>query len=101
MSNITETEIPVKTVSIQELRDLLDSNRPIQFWNVLTNQWFKGENITGSRRVPLDKVGQEVRATNLPQERGNRRILRRPELSAKPYGGGEADQVRLRKRSYV
>lgn len=67
MSYTTATEVPLKTVSIQELRDLVDSKRPIQFWNVLTDQWFKGENITGSRRVPLDKVGQEVRATNLPK----------------------------------
>jgi rhodanese-related sulfurtransferase len=67
MSNISATEVPVKTVSTQQVRELLDSKRPIQFWNVLTNEWFKGENIAGSRRVPLDKVGQEVRATNLPK----------------------------------
>jgi rhodanese-related sulfurtransferase len=40
---------------------------PDQFWNVLTDEWFKGENISGSRRVPLDKVGHEVRSTNLPK----------------------------------
>ena len=38
-----------------------------QFWNVLTDEWFKGENIFGSRRVPLDKVGNEVRSTNSPK----------------------------------
>jgi rhodanese-related sulfurtransferase len=27
----------------------------------------QGGNIAGSRRVPLDKVGREVRATNLPR----------------------------------
>ena len=56
----------VKTISTQESY-LLDSKRPIQFWNVLTDEWFKGENISGSRRVPLDKVGNEVRSTNLPK----------------------------------
>jgi rhodanese-related sulfurtransferase len=36
-------------------------------WNVLTDEWFKGEKISGSRSVPLDKVGNEVRSTNLPK----------------------------------
>jgi len=34
---------------------------------VLTDEWFEGENISGSRRVPLDKIGREVWATNLPK----------------------------------
>jgi rhodanese-related sulfurtransferase len=68
LSNTTApTEASVKTISTEEVRQLLDSNRPIQFWNVLTDEWFKGENISGSRRVPLDKVGHEVRTTNLPK----------------------------------
>jgi rhodanese-related sulfurtransferase len=67
MSNTTAAEVPVKTISTQEVRQILDSNRPLQFWNVLTDEWFKGENIAGSRRVPLDKIGSEVRATNLPK----------------------------------
>ena len=68
MSNTTTTTEPnVKTVSTGELRDLLSNKRPIEFWNVLTDQYFKGENISGSRRVPLDKVGSEVRSTNLPK----------------------------------
>ena len=67
MSNGT-VEAPLKTISTQEVRQLLDSKRPFQFWNVLTDEWFKGENIAGSRRVPLDKVGSEVRSTNLPKD---------------------------------
>lgn len=67
MSNTTTTEAHVKTVSTGELRDLLDNKRPIQFWNVLTDEYFRGENIAGSRRVPLGKVGSEVRSTNLPK----------------------------------
>jgi rhodanese-related sulfurtransferase len=57
-------------VSTEEFRQLLDSKRPIQFWNVLTDEWFKGENIAGTRRVPLDKVGSEVRSANLPKNAG-------------------------------
>ena len=64
----TATEAPVRTISTQEVHQLLDNKRPIQFWNVLTDEWFKGENIAGSRRVPLDKVGNEVRSTNLPKD---------------------------------
>jgi rhodanese-related sulfurtransferase len=66
MSNST-TEVAVKTISTQEVRQRLDSKRAFQLWNVLTDEWFKGENISGSRRVPLDKVGNEVRSTNLPK----------------------------------
>jgi rhodanese-related sulfurtransferase len=66
MSNSTATtEVEVRTISTQELRQLRDSKRSFEFWNVLTDEWFSGENIPGSRRVPLDKVGSEVRATNL------------------------------------
>ena len=65
--NTTTTEAQVKTVSTGDLRDLLNNKRSIQFWNVLTDKYFRGENIAGSRRVPLDKVGTEVRSTNLPK----------------------------------
>ena len=68
MSNsMSTTEVAVKTISTEEVRQLLDSKRAFQLWNVLTDEWFKGENISGSRRVPLDKVGNEVRSTNLPK----------------------------------
>jgi len=68
MSHATTTEpAAVKTISTQEIRQRLESKRPVEFWNVLTDEWFKGENIAGSRRVPLDKVGNEVRSTHLPK----------------------------------
>jgi len=68
MSNsMATTEVEVKTISTHEVRQLLDSKRSFQFWNVLTDEWFTGENITGSRRVPLDRVGNQVRSTNLPR----------------------------------
>ncbi|HEX3353954.1 MAG TPA: rhodanese-like domain-containing protein [Terriglobales bacterium] len=66
-SPMATAETGIRTISTPEVRHLLDSKRPIQFWNVLTDQWFMGENIAGSRRVPLDKVGHEVRSTNLPK----------------------------------
>src|SRR5450755_3612360 len=67
MSTPTAASTPLQTISTEEVRQLLGNKRPIQFWNVLTDEWFKGEKISGSRRVPLDMVGREVRATNLPK----------------------------------
>ena len=67
MSTAT-SEVKVKTISTPELKDLLDSKRPVEFWNVLTNEYFKGENIAGSRRVPLDQIGNEVRTSGLARD---------------------------------
>lgn len=61
----TTSEVEVKTISTQELKQKLDSKRSFQFWNVLTDEYFKGEIIPGSRRVPLDQVGNEVRQSGL------------------------------------
>jgi rhodanese-related sulfurtransferase len=36
-------------------------------WNVLTDEYFKGAMIPGSRRVPLDRIGEEVRHLQLPK----------------------------------
>jgi hypothetical protein len=49
MSNATATDVPVKNISTPHVRKLLDNKRPIQFWNVLTDEWFKGENISSAR----------------------------------------------------
>jgi hypothetical protein len=43
MNNPTPTtEVAVNTISTQEVRQLLDSKRSFQFWNVLTDEWFQG-----------------------------------------------------------
>ena len=63
----TSTEVKVQTISTEELRQRLQNKSGFQFWNVLTDQYFKGENISGSRHVPLDKIGSEVRDTALPK----------------------------------
>jgi len=62
------SEVLVNTISIDELQQLLKRKSPIHFWNVLTDEWFHGDMIPQSRRVPLDKVGNEVRSTNLPKD---------------------------------
>ena len=64
-TNTSETGI--QTISTQELHQKLQNKAGFQFWNVLTDQYFKGENIPGSRHVPLDKVGAEVRQAGIPK----------------------------------
>ena len=58
----------VKTITTGELDALLREEAGLQFWNVLTDEYFKGELIPGSRRVPLDQVGREVRESNLTKD---------------------------------
>ena len=58
----------VNTISTEELRASLAQGKPVQFWNVLTDEYFHGEMIPGSRRVPLDRVGHEARETNLAKD---------------------------------
>ena len=58
----------VKTITTATLEQRLKTNQPIEFWNVLTDEGFKGELIPGSRRVPLDRVGREVSQTSLPKD---------------------------------
>ncbi len=64
----TTTETAVQTISTQELHQRLQNKPGFQFWNVLTDEYFQGENISGSRRVPLDKVGSEAREAGIPKE---------------------------------
>jgi len=66
MSSTTETG--VATISTAEVRQLQESGRPFEFWNVLTDQYFHGENISGSRRVPLNRVGKETRDKNIAKD---------------------------------
>lgn len=50
----------LKTITTEELREKLARGAGFEFWNVLTDEYFHGELIPGSRRVPLDRVGREV-----------------------------------------
>ncbi len=63
---MSTTATAVRTIATADLHERLrEGDRP-QFWNVLTDDYFKGEMIPGSRRVPLDRVGRE--AAGLPKE---------------------------------
>lgn len=58
----------IKTVSTGELEEKLRAGGRFEFWNVLTDEYFGGELIPGSRRVPLDRVGREAHESNLPKD---------------------------------
>ncbi|HEX8148419.1 MAG TPA: rhodanese-like domain-containing protein [Pyrinomonadaceae bacterium] len=55
----------VKTISTTELDARLRENGRLEFWNVLTDEYFNGELIPGSRRVPLDRVGRAAHEAGL------------------------------------
>ncbi len=56
----------VRNVSSDELSRRLAAGRSPQVWNVLTSQYFTGELIPGSRRMPLDTIGRE--AVDVPKD---------------------------------
>lgn len=58
----------VKAITTEELDARLRENGNLQFWNVLTDEYFSGELIPGSRRVPLDRVGREASEANLAKD---------------------------------
>ena len=58
----------INVISTEELKTRLDQGGSFEFWNVLTDEYFNGESISGSRRVPLDQVGREVSASNLAKD---------------------------------
>ena len=61
-----------RVISVDELTAALRSADVDEFWNVLTQDYFTGELIPGSRWVPLDRVGRETTANALAK---NARII--------------------------
>jgi rhodanese-related sulfurtransferase len=57
----------VKTISTEKLKQRLEQGNSLHLWNVLTDGYFKGEMIPGSRRVPLDTIGREESETQSPK----------------------------------
>lgn len=58
----------VKTISIEQLDQRLQQGGAFQFWNVLSDEYFTGELIVGSLRVPSDSVGREASKLGLPKD---------------------------------
>jgi rhodanese-related sulfurtransferase len=49
-----------RIVTLDEIAAALRAADYDEFWNVLTQEYFGGEMIPGSRWVPVDRVGREV-----------------------------------------
>jgi rhodanese-related sulfurtransferase len=58
----------IDTITTDALVAALEQGAVAEFWNVLTDDYFGGEIIPGSRRVPLDQVGREVATSALPKD---------------------------------
>jgi len=56
------------TITLDQLALALRTNDADEFWNVLTEEYFGGELIPGSRWVPLDRIGREVSALHLAKD---------------------------------
>ena len=56
------------TITIDELARGLRDGSIGELWNALTDEYFTGEMIPGSRRVPVDRVGREVRESGLAKD---------------------------------
>ena len=58
--------LDTRTISTGELRQRLDHGHIPRLWNVLTSQYFTGEIIPGSTRMPLDTIGHAT--TSVPKD---------------------------------
>jgi rhodanese-related sulfurtransferase len=58
----------VKTLTTGELERKIHEDVGLHVWNVLNDEWFKGELIPGSRRVPLANLDDEVRRSTLAKD---------------------------------
>jgi len=55
-------------ISANELDTLIAENSVVEFWNVLTDEYYTHELIPGSRHVPVDRVGRELTALGLSKD---------------------------------
>ena len=58
----------VKTISTEQLQQRMKQGNSLHLWNVLTDGYFKGEMIPGSRRMPLDTIGPELSKAQSPKD---------------------------------
>jgi rhodanese-related sulfurtransferase len=58
----------VRTIAKNELKWMLDHGGDFHLWNVLTDDYFHGEMIPGSHRVPLDQLGRHVARSRVPKD---------------------------------
>lgn len=57
-----------RTITTSALQQRLQDGEIAHFWNVLTDDYFTGEMIPGSRRVRVSEVVREVRKLGLGED---------------------------------
>ncbi len=57
----------VSRITTDQLAQRLEQPTAFQFWNVLSDEYFTGEFLPGSLRVPVDTIGREVGRLGLPK----------------------------------
>jgi len=57
----------IVSITKTELQNKLNSNKNFYFWNVLTDDNFKGELIPGSTWVPLDRIDRKIKDSNISE----------------------------------
>ncbi len=68
MTQTQTQKTDIQIISTEELELRLQKGGDLQFWNVLTDDYFNGEMIPGSRRVQLDRIGRELHESNLSKD---------------------------------
>jgi rhodanese-related sulfurtransferase len=58
----------IANISTSELAQRFREDVGLHVWNVLTDEYFKGELIPGSRRVPVDHLGEALRRSSLAKD---------------------------------
>jgi rhodanese-related sulfurtransferase len=59
------TTATTTSLSTAELVERVHDDVGLHVWNVLTDEYFTGELIPGSRRVPVDRLGEALRRSTL------------------------------------
>lgn len=58
----------IATITTADLAQRLHDDVGLHVWNVLTDEYFQGELIPGSRRVPVDRLGDALRRSSLAKD---------------------------------
>ena len=58
----------ITTISTTDLAQRVRDDVGLHVWNVLSDDYFKGELIPGSRRVPVDHLGEALRRPSLAKD---------------------------------
>jgi rhodanese-related sulfurtransferase len=78
-------------ITTEQLDLRLQQGGAFQFWNVLTDEYFKEEMIGGSLRVPLETVGREASRLGLPK---TAEIVVYCASKSCPFSGQAAEKLR-------